>query len=223
MKLLLASTSFIVLGLVSYHSFADDYANSNYKPNGNYASIGIGYVSSTAKNPPCQGTDCYKTQTGPEASLGLQLSALPNLVFGVSGSVLTSPQQNTTLTSTGTSYSVALIGGFGPFDAGIAYSNLHSTVKVCTNGSNSVCASSSDTGADFGALAKIWFGTHLNIGVTLDKYSFSTSTTTYTSTGYSLSLIPARRHSFTFEYSSTVDQNNIPISTGGSISYAYLF
>lgn len=223
MKLHEVIASIIALGMFSNQAVADDYSSYNYKPNGNYASIGIGYVSSTATIPPCQGTDCYKTQSGPEASLGLQLSALPNLVFGVSGSVLKSVQTNTTLTSSGTSYSIGLIGGFGPVDAGISYANLHSTVKVCTNGNNSVCASSSDTGADFGLLAKLWIGTHLNIGATLDKYSYSTSTTTYTSTGYSLSLIPSRRHSFTFDYSTTVDQNNVSISTGGSISYAYLF
>ena len=222
MKLLKATTLFIALWLMSSQAVADEYANYNYKPNGNYASIGIGYASSTATSPPCQGTDCYKTQSGPEASLGLQLSALPNLVFGVSGSELKSPQQNTTLTSSGTSYSVALVGGFGPLDAGISYANLHSTVKVCYN-SSSVCASSSDTGADFGVFAKLWIGSHLNIAASLDKYSFSTSTTTYTSTGYSLSWLPSRRHSFTVEYNTTVDQNNVLISTGGSFSYAYLF
>ena len=222
MKLLKSTIAFIALCLISSQATADDYANYNYKPNGNYASIGIGYVSSTATIPPCQGTDCYKTQSGPEASFGLQLSALPNLVFGISDSALTSPQQNTTLTSSGTSYSVALVGGFGPLDAGISYANLHSTVKVCYNGS-SVCASSSDTGAGFGIFTKLWIGSHLNIAASLDKYSFSTSTATYTSTGYSLSWLPSHRHSFTVEYNSTVDQNNVQISTGGSFSYAYLF
>jgi len=222
MKLLKATTTFIALALASFHAVADDYASYNYKPNGNYASIGIGYVRSTATTPPCQGMDCYKIQSGPEVSLGLQFGALPNLVFGIAGSQLTSPQTSTTLTSSGTSYSVALIGGFGPFDAGLSYANLHSTVKICNNGS-SVCASSSDTGADFGVLAKLWFGTHLNIGATLDSYSYSTSIATYTSTGYSITWLPSLRHSFTLDYSSTVDQNKNSISTGGAISYAYLF
>jgi hypothetical protein len=199
------------------------FADGNlYQPNGNYASIGVGYVTSNSITPPCFGTDCYKTQSGPEASASLQLGILPNLVFGVAESSLTDKETSTTITSSGTSYSIGLIGGFGPFDAGVSYSSLRSTVKICNNG-NAVCSSIDDTGTDFGALLKLWLGSRINIGAALDKYSYTTSTSTYISTGYFISWIAARHHSFSLQYSSTVDQNNTLISTGGGVSYSFLF
>lgn len=213
----------LAFGMVSLHAVAaDDYSNSNYKPNGNYASIGVGYVTSTAATPTCVGTDCYKTQYGPEVSLSLQLDALPNLVLSASGSTLSDTETSTTFTSSGTSYSMGLVGGFGPFDAGVSYSSLHSNIQICNNG-NGTCASAEDTGTDFGAMLKLWLGSHFSIGTSIDRYFYSSSITTFTSTGYFVSLLPFQHHAFSFQYSSTVDQNNNPVSTGGGVSYSLLF
>jgi hypothetical protein len=87
-----------------------------------------------------------------------------------------------------------------------------------------VCQDILENGADFGVMAKLWLGDekNFNLGINIDRYSYSPSSTNISSSLFG-AWLPARHHSLSLNYNSTMDINSTPISSGGSISYAYLF
>ena len=219
--------TFIALGLFSFHAVAEENtgngSGNSFTPNGDYTSLGVGAIGTTYTTPVCYGFNCYNSLSGVQIAGYYQFASAPNLVIGLGGNAQSATGATSTMTSSVAQFGVGLIGGFGPVDAGISYSSLSSTISVCS-GSN-VCTSVSDTGSDFGILGKLWFGEEksFNIGLTLDRYSYSISTIIYTSTGISATWLPSKHHSLTISTSSTVDQNNISMGTGSALSYAYLF
>jgi hypothetical protein len=228
MILIITIFTFIALGFFSLQAVAEETtgndSESSFKPNGNYSSLSIGAIGTTYTTPVCYGRNCYKSLAGAQVAGYYQFDSAPNLVIGLGANAESASGTTATVTSGVGQFGVGLIGGFGPVDAGISYSSLSSTFSACANGSN-VCTSISDTGSDFGIMGKLWLGDEksFNIGLSLDSYSYSTSPTVYTSTGISATWLPAKHHSLSISSSSTVNQNNISISTGSALSYAYLF
>jgi len=213
----------MTLSFMSLHAVADE-SSVNHKPNGDYNYIQIGLTSTTEATPICAGTECYKTLTGAELTASLNFPSAPYLVISASSSSQGASGANSNLTSSAGKLLIGLIGGFGPVDAEVSVSNLSADILTCPNGSN-ICQDVLYNGVDFGGMAKLWFGSenNFNVGATVDRYSYSASSSTYIDSSIFASWLPARHHSLAISYNSTININHTSVSTGGTVSYAYLF
>ena len=215
----------LMIGLFSVQAIADDSADT-YKPNGNYSYIEIGLIKTTEATPICSGinsTECYKTIHGSELTASLQFSSFPHLLISASSTSQGASGDNYSLTSSVGKILIGLVGGFGPIDALVSVSSLNTDVLTCPNGSNN-CQIILENGTDYGAMAKLWMGVdkNFNIGITVDRYSYSPSSANI-STSIFGTWLPATHHSLAVSYNSAMDINGTSISNGGSLSYAYLF
>ncbi len=214
----------VTLAVISFNAAADE-DSSNHKPIGNYNYIQIGLASTTEANSNtlCAGSECYKSIGGAELSASLNFQSAPHLLISASTSSQGASGANSNLTYSVGKLLVGLIGGFGPVDVAVSVSSLNASVLTCPNGNN-VCQDVLENGPDYGAMAKLWFGAEndFNLGITLDRYAYSSSSVNIASSIFA-TWLPARHHSLAISYNSTMDVNSMPVSSGGSISYAYLF
>ena len=203
---------------------ADD--SDNHRPNGNYRYIEIGLAKTSEATSICSGInsgECYKTLRGTELTASLQFYSLPNLVISASSTGLGAAGTNDNLTSSVSKLSIGLIGGFGPVDILISISDLNADILSCPNGNN-VCQVVLNNAADYGLMAKLWVGEamNFNIGINVDRYAYAPSSVNM-ATGIFSTWMPAPHHALSARLSSEMDINGTAISTGGALSYAYLF
>jgi hypothetical protein len=214
----------VTFAATSIHAVADEDSNS-HKPIGNYNYIEIGFASTTEANSNsfCAGAECYKKIAGSELTASLNFESFPHLLLSVSNTSQGASGANSNLTYSVGKLLIGVIGGFGSVDAIVSVSSLNASVLTCPNGSN-VCQDILENGTDFGAMAKLWLGDekNYNLGIAVDRYMYSPSSTNL-STSIFATWLPARHHSLSFGYNSTIDINGKPASSGGSIAYAYLF
>jgi hypothetical protein len=214
-----------MIGLFSSQAIADD-TSENLKPNGNYRYIEFGLAKTIEANPVCSGinsNECYKTLRGSELTASLQFLSLPNLLISASSSSQGATGTNYNFTSSVGKLLIGLIGGFGPVDALVSISSISADVLSCPIGNNN-CQIILENGTDYGAMAKLWLGSekNYNIGVTLDRYSYAPSSAKI-STSIFATWLPALHHSISVSLNSDMDISGTSISTGSSLSYAYLF
>lgn len=215
----------LIIGFYSVQAIADE-TSDNHNPIGDYRYIELGLVSTTEATPVCSGinaAECYKTMVGTELTASLQFSSMPHLLISASTTSQGASGNNYNLTSSVGKILIGLIGGFGPVDLLASVSSLSADVLSCPNGSNN-CQITLENGADYGAMAKLWMGAdnNFNIGITVDRYSYSPSSANIATSIFG-TWLPAIHHSFAVSYNSAMDINGTSISTGGSLSYAYLF
>jgi hypothetical protein len=212
----------LVLTLISFQAVADEISN-NHNPIGNYNFIEIGLANTTEANSICAGSECYKTLRGTELTASLNFESIPQLLISATSSSEGASGTNSNLTYSIGKLLIGLIGGFGSVDAAVTVGSLSASILTCPNGSN-VCQDVIENGTDYGAIAKLWLGDgkDFNLGINLDRYSYAPSSANISSSLFG-TWLPARHHSLSITYKSTMDINQTPISSGGTVAYAYLF
>lgn len=222
--MILIKRSFLLVAFasISLQAFADE-KSENHLPIGNYNFIEIGLINSSQATPTCAGSDCYKTLNGSELTASLQFASAPHLLISATSTSEGATGTISNLTTSVQKLLIGLIAGFGQVDADVSVSSLSAANLSCPNGSN-VCQAILNNGVDYGGMAKFWFGeeNNFNVGIALDRYSYAPSSTNFSSNIFG-TWLPARHHSLSITYNSTMDINHTSVSTGGGVSYAYLF
>jgi len=208
---LMQFAAIIVLGLNVSPVMAK---GSRIEPVGDYTSVGGKLYKTT-----------YNGSSNDYNGLGVNVSyqLIPNLLVGIHAESAQNTVNNVTSRVAESGLSFGFVMGVGTsVDLGLVLSPVTSTNEVCSGG---LCASSSDTGNNNELFGKWWLGNSKNIGLGLhlNKYAYSKTSTTYTSTGLSLAYFVGKKHEWSFKGSRMKDSNDNDVSTTSSVGYNYHF
>jgi hypothetical protein len=205
----------LLLVIVSSLYLSSAMARGSIEPIGDYTSVGGKLYKTTYTN----------ANPSDYNGLGVNVSyqLIPNLMVGIHAESAQNSSNNTTYRVSENGVFLGFVMGVGTsVDLGLVLSPISSTNEVCSGG---LCASGSDTGSDNELFGKWWLGQAKNfsLGLHLNKYTYSKTSTTYNSAGLSFAYFVGKKHEWSFKGSRLRDSNDNDISTTSSFGYNYHF
>jgi len=208
----------MALGVVAVSATAQE----GFAPNGNYSSVGFSLFRTKYANDVCiPFGDCHSGYGG----LGLNVSYqfIPNLIVGLNTAAGQSTGNTSTLKESQGGLFVGFVLGIGDyFDVGGLLSPITKKSESCLG---SLCVNAEDTGTQVGLFGKWWLNQDktFNIGMNLDSYAYSKSTSKYSSSALSLAYLIAGRHELSVTGSRLKDSSATDVSSTFSLGYNYHF